>query len=319
MGNKQTKQEIIVKLISLPQPSQRDVKKLIKLIKVKKSVSREVDGFALIHFYLNNCGQFNATILETFAHGGYDLNVQDKEGRTPMHHLVGRPFSDDYLTSVNCTKSKLIATFLANGANPCLLDTDGNNVLMLAVLTQQPESVVKELTSLGEEVTQRLVSQKNRLGFDVLTLYFRSRYIVGSLPFNGLIRLGPDVHALDMYGNNCLHNMFLKPVDSYKPTVEYSKSTISSATEEDRRPGMWSNLKYLLDLGADITHKNKRGLVPLQVALDCTESDKIVHLIKLKPLVPTEDVLKGMVPWSGGNKLILLLSHLPNAKFSLTV
>lgn len=304
MGHKPSKLAQLIDILKEPSLSNDQPKRIIRLIS-KKTVNELINGVPLILFYLKKTASQRVLcpkVLEAFADNGCDLNVQDDEGRSPLHLIVGHDYTENTLTR----RLKLIKLFLATGVDPFLVDVDGNTVLMVAILTQQSASVVKLIVGNDLEVARSLFKQRNNAGFDALTLYFKSVYHHDSVTFGDLIKLGPDMQSIDDDGNSYLHNLFLMPVERYTPTIQYP---VPSATPAFCPIDVKSVVSELIKLGVDISLKNSDSLIPLQVALLCTTADKLTASSEvLKQLVPSTDVLNELEPWPGSDQLRDLLS-----------
>lgn len=290
----------IVSLIQGDDGRGKNTQEIVSLI-AKANVNKKVDGVPLVSFYLNSCRLLKFGVLEAFVNNGCDLNVQDGEGRTPLHWLAGHRL-DAIVTDQKLAIERvvsLVQLFLSNGADPCLVDKDGNTVLMVAVLHQQYHL----FNPLTEEIklTKKLLGITNEKGFDLLSLCFKARINISDIIPHNYVNLAVHLMSTDNRGNSVLHNLFLNPAEKYQPTVKYKKSSTDIAKNGSKRvkldDNFESNLKFLVDSGVNVSQKNNDGLVPLLLALLSYRNLRHVKLDHLESLIPSPAVLSELVPW----------------------
>lgn len=289
----------LVTLIQDDDGSAKNSKEIARLIS-KANVNKRVDGVSLVLFYLNNCRHLDICVLEVFVHSGCRLNVQDVHGRTPLHWLVGHKLDvmlKDHELDIERVVS-LVELFLSKGADPCLVDNDGNNVLMVAILHHQFH-LLKPLTE-DKKLTKKLLDTSNKMGFNVLSLCFQLRINISDLIPDKFVNFTVQLNKTDDHGNNVLHSMFLNSLEDYQPTVKYTKSLRNTAKNGCKRIRMENNfeanLKYLIESGTNVSQRNSDGLVPLQSALLSLDNQRQLEPRYLESLIPPKAILAELVP-----------------------
>lgn len=187
----------LVKLMSGHRADSSVNKKIAMLSRV--NVNKYVGNEPLIVHYLRECTKPNLNILTAFATKGCDFNAQGHGGQTSLHLLVSKKL-DYKMFNYHVEAVKIL---LAHGGDLAIVDNNGNNVLMFAVLTGQDRKVEECLTK-DIPLTKLLLTQNNRDGDDALSLLLLSAYKHGDSAHSlkRLVRLGADVTRIHTYGDS---------------------------------------------------------------------------------------------------------------------
>jgi ankyrin repeat protein len=153
---------------------------LVRLLGARTDISlnEKIDGRSLLHYAAATLHATNSNLL---LERGLDPNVQDKQGRTPLHLAVSRP------DGVN-----LARLLLARGARVDVKDEMG----MTPLLSADPASV-KMLVDKGSDLTARDANGNSALHWIV----YRKGYEAANL----MIALGTPVDSQNSTGKTPLH------------------------------------------------------------------------------------------------------------------
>lgn len=200
-------------------------------------------------------------------HGKYNLEMQNKDGRTLLHSCVSHEFVPmiqfliskgvrvdakdktgqtplSFLIRVQGTGNKIAAinALVRGKSNPNVQDNDGNTALHEGVVTKDPQIVSALLTGGGDP---DITNKKNisPLGQAVIN----QDYPIVKI----LLKVTKQLNALDKYGATMLHDAVI-----------------------NHRVEM---IRLLLEAGADRNAKNKFGKTPLETA----RYDKVPEIIQL--------------------------------------
>lgn len=250
------------------------------------NVNQTVQGEPLIIHYLRK--KLNLKVLAAFAENGCDFKVHGRDGQTPLNLLVAKKIDPDHF--------KAFDMLVGYGCDPCEVDNDGNNVIMVAMFMGNDQFVSHFLTK-RKAMAKQLVTEKNQFGHDVLALFFLSGNRRPDYPettLEQLLQLGADISNTDNNGNNCLHHLVRRPDEHYLKTVYDDETSNQDDNDYKYRKDMFTCfLSTLIEAGADNIEQNKSGLIPLQVALS---SEPTRSVYDFEQLVPNKDVLELLVP-----------------------
>ncbi|KAJ5638622.1 hypothetical protein N7528_001012 [Penicillium herquei] len=193
------------------------------------------------------------------SHSDIDINVRDKEGKTPLHLAM--------IAHAGCGQSihfsNILKFFLEKGADAGLVDDNNQTVLhMLAshCLSGDPidTSLIQLLISNGAEI-----NQQDSNGNTALHLMARNLRQVQATQF--LISQGADVSLLNLKGNTALHECLT--MEAILPRVTPGGSETITGTSPDKRKALDEMVNILLRVGGDamMDQTNQAGVTPRQL------------------------------------------------------
>ena len=176
-------------------------------------------------------------------HGGHKFAVDEATGRTTLHFAASHRF---------------VSTFddlLDQGLELEATDKNGETPLHRAVASGT-EEMIQHLVNRGADVCA--VNKRGQTPLLVSLTHHRNNF---------LLKLNPDVHKADDYGNTPLHLAIYCPRNSQE--MFYDPSTFSI-----------DDVSFLLKAGANIYFQDKQGNTPLHVAAAEGRYDIVELLIK---------------------------------------
>lgn len=149
-------------------PNTPTVKQIIALM-TSSNVNKYVGREPLIVRYFRACTPLNLDIVTAFAANGCDFNVHGCDGQTPLHLLLAKITQKNASTGITA-----VLTLVTHGADPSLVDGQGNSVLIVAVTRSILSSFVLRTLTVDKAMAKKLVTHRNKAGCDVLAVYLWS-------------------------------------------------------------------------------------------------------------------------------------------------
>lgn len=227
-----------------------------------------------------------------------EVNARDKNGRTPLHHMMTTGFYEVALVStllqrgatVDCADrqgltplqlavkeglSDLTKQLLSAGASPMVTDYEGVSTLRYAVISRNVTVVARILQALKQST-----GGDSKVSRDLYTLHgdVRARNgeldidygtIVGSIPKDGKTVLHISVENHDLKITNLLlaHGVNLHRADSE------GNEALHYAIKSSKSNAALLLCQVLLDAGADAMPQNAAGETPLHQAIQLNTID----------------------------------------------
>ena len=177
------------------------------------------NGNTLFHYAVD--GNCSKETLQAIVESGIDVNATNKNGVTPLMKASRRGNID------------AISVLLHAGADPNIIDGNGNTLLHYAVYVYCRKEVLQEIVESGVDV-----NATNRNGITALMKASRRGHIDA---ISVLLHAGVDPNIVDCNGNTLLH---------YAVDGECSKEVLQAIVES----------------GIDVNATNKNGVTPLMKA-----------------------------------------------------
>jgi len=286
----------------------------------------------------------SSTVAQLLLKHGASVHVRDKIGRTPLHLASA---------SARFEPSDPVALLLKFGADVDALDSDNMTPLLCALESFGSGGVVQLLLEHGASVHVRNKRGRTPLHFasashfvnaDVVALLLKLGADVDardsadmtpllcaldSFPSDEVVRLllehGASVHVRNKGGQTPLH--FASASEQTPPDVVASLlklgADVDSRDSDDMTPllcafesfGSGEVAQLLMEHGASVHVRNKKGQTPLHLASGWCHSDVLASLLKLGADVDSRDsddmtpLLHALVHRNNSSAVKLLLEH----------
>lgn len=207
--------------------------------------------------------------LKLLLKNGCDPNVVDRDGNSAVMWAAGRSNGIGMQRSLTCLKLLLDHGALVNVSNEKKFTP-----LMAATLIREVDAV-KELISAGADLEARdkkgntaLMKAIDGDAEELVRLFLRSGANVNASNNKGMTPL------MTASSLTILEDLILAGAD-INATDSLQRSVLHFQTDADQ----WENVRVLLEFGANHFAKNKRGEIPLQIAIRRKNSKTIFLLI----------------------------------------
>jgi ankyrin repeat protein len=211
-----------------------------------------------------------AEIVSLLLEKGANPNALDSLGKTPLLLIIPRGIQEE-----------IYSMLLEKGANPAAKDTYGDTSLHIAIMNNVDVSIFSRLAGARIDINER-----NKQGVTPLALAVEHgkpnivNYLVGQ---------GADIHAKDVGGSTPLIRAFTSAPDMLSllvtsKTVAVRDSAgntplhigilnanpidpVANLEEPKKEDNSVTQIRYVLDLGADINARNNAGDTALSIAI----------------------------------------------------
>lgn len=201
----------------------------------------------------------NIEILKGIRAEANAFNIHNSDGQTPLTYIAKSDLPAE-------TKKAMVSHLLGVGANPNILNADGETVLHVSSRFDRFENFVLSEFLLDQGVNINVRNKhKQTIAFDLFVVGTQSDDLL-EFYIDWFVARGGDLNAIDSDGNSVLLTMISRVLCDEK--TGYLAHDFSSPIE------------YLISKGAEVNVRNKKGEGAISLSRQTNADDNQVELLK---------------------------------------